>query len=408
MEAHTEILDPLRSTALAAALLAALACGGAPDAGTSAARVDTLDNGRIQVSNLPPGSWTDRDRWTLSEDLRIGSEGEDSPERFGAITALLEDHRGRIYVLDGMAQEIRVFNPDGTFSHHVGHAGKGPGEFRGAMGMTLGPGDSLWVIDPLGNRYSLFDDSGRFVASWDRSLLGSVSYWQGHFQPDGSFLDWGLGFPDERPGVVAGRRIVMKPRLRSHGFESVDSLPPLEFEQNMTNIADRSVPVPFFQIDVTVASDPGGDIWFARTDEYRIYRRTTAGDTVLEITLPARRPAVTEHDRAHVRKVLAGRPGLAAAYLRVLPKERPILQRLITDAQGNLFVIPDLAGHVPGSVVDVFTRDGIYLGRLDLPHPLALQMPPGPAIYVNDKHLLVALADSVGAPYVSRLRIVKP
>jgi len=47
------------------------------------------------------------------EDLRLGSANTPGPEQFSRVVALLADSLGMIYVLDLLAQEIRVFDPTG-------------------------------------------------------------------------------------------------------------------------------------------------------------------------------------------------------------------------------------------------------------------------------------------------------
>ena len=64
------------------------------------------------------------------------SEG---PDLFGAIYSFDVDAWGRIFVLDDQAQEVRIFDPDGTFVRTVGKKGEGPGEFTSAVSVDLSP-----------------------------------------------------------------------------------------------------------------------------------------------------------------------------------------------------------------------------------------------------------------------------
>jgi hypothetical protein len=73
--------------------------------------------------------------FVLVEDLRIGSADGPLEEQFGDIWGVLPDATGRIYILDGQAQEVRVFEPDGRFSHSIGRRGEGPGEMTSAGGV---------------------------------------------------------------------------------------------------------------------------------------------------------------------------------------------------------------------------------------------------------------------------------
>ena len=75
-------------------------------------------------------------------DLVIGSKGNDYT--FGKITAVTADGTGAVYVLDGMASEVRIFDSAGGFVRTVGRPGKGPGEFL-AGGNLVVRGDTLIV-----------------------------------------------------------------------------------------------------------------------------------------------------------------------------------------------------------------------------------------------------------------------
>jgi len=58
-----------------------------------------------------------------------------------------------------------------------------------------------------------------------------------------------------------------------------------------------------------------------------------------------------------------------------------------------------------GSALDVFTREGRYLGRLHLPQPIVL---PIPAPFATRDHLYVVVRDELDVLYVTRLRLIRP
>ncbi len=112
------------------------------------------------VSNPEVGLWSPGKAWTLTEELRIGTV-EGSPEyQFGDLGGVVADSHGRIYALDVMAQEVKVFSPEGTFLHLVGGAGGGPGELRGAVALFMGPGDTLLVQDNRAYRINRYSPDG--------------------------------------------------------------------------------------------------------------------------------------------------------------------------------------------------------------------------------------------------------
>jgi len=186
-------------------LIALTACGeGAPP--TTLARTDTLPGGRVRVTNLGP-AWTPETAWRLEEDLRLGTIDDDRPdEQFADIYAVLSDDEDRIYVLDGQAQEIRVFAPDGDFLRTIGGKGDGPGELSDAAGLNLGPEGRLWVWDSSVG-FHVFELDGSFVTRHRRLVRGVLYPWRGEFAPDGHLYDWGISYPGMDEGEIAERAI---------------------------------------------------------------------------------------------------------------------------------------------------------------------------------------------------------
>ncbi len=70
-------------------------------------------------------------------ELRIGTEDPEGPETFGRIWDVEVDPADRVFVLDDMAQEIRIFDSGGRLVQAVGGIGDGPTEFRYANGIEL-------------------------------------------------------------------------------------------------------------------------------------------------------------------------------------------------------------------------------------------------------------------------------
>lgn len=74
------------------------------------------------------------------------------------------DSSGRIYVSDVKANEVLIFNKDGSFVRKIGRTGQGPGEFN-MVGRALMTSRGLAVLDRSNARIQYFDDRGRFVDS---------------------------------------------------------------------------------------------------------------------------------------------------------------------------------------------------------------------------------------------------
>jgi len=399
------------ATRLMMALLIAVSALGCQDSSNGSAprlQIDTLPNGVIQVGNRLPSAGTLPKALRLEEDLRLeGGDGEGA-EGLSRIGAMATDSGGQVYVLDVLTQEIWVFNSRGSFSHRFGGRGLGPGEFRGAVGLAVGPGDTVWVIDPQAARYSAFRPDGTFLTTRPRRVSAHVDGSPGRFLDDGRFVDFGLGFPEEGLISLVGSRILYKPVGHSAGFEVQDSFPPLEFSPELMMLGHERVPQPFFSGQLSVALGRNGDVWFSHTREYRILRRTLRGDTSLVFTLEAIPAIVGESERDHVRARLSRRPDILPEYLMALPETKPIIHRIVPDDAGRLFVFAEVAGTCLGCFVDLFDEDGELLARLALPEEaLPFGLTSEVIAHATPEHLFLVINDEFGVPSVVRLKLVE-
>lgn len=62
------------------------------------------------------------------------------------------DDDGNIHVLDGQAQELRVFDAQGTYATTLARRGQGPGELARAEAIALLPDRRVVVRDPANPR----------------------------------------------------------------------------------------------------------------------------------------------------------------------------------------------------------------------------------------------------------------
>ncbi|GIW50956.1 MAG: hypothetical protein KatS3mg081_0311 [Gemmatimonadales bacterium] len=106
--------------------------------GRWAGQIDTVAGVPV-VRNPAAGIWDSETSWRLEPDLKIGGAEASGPAVFGQVLGLEVDGRGSMYVLDGHASEIRVFDSSGSYVRSIGRLGRGPGEFRASAGMAMDP-----------------------------------------------------------------------------------------------------------------------------------------------------------------------------------------------------------------------------------------------------------------------------
>ena len=129
----------------ALAIASAAAFGCAPDSAATGEWAGTVYDsaGITVVANPERGIWTVETAWRLEEDLRIGVVEGDPMREFGSSAGLAVDGAGQMYVLDGMASEVRVFDAAGEFVNAFGRRGSGPGELNSPSAVLIGGGDTI-------------------------------------------------------------------------------------------------------------------------------------------------------------------------------------------------------------------------------------------------------------------------
>ena len=143
-----------------AGIIAACSSGETRWAGTI-----TDSAGVTIVSNTDVGIWALGEEWTVEEELRIGAVEGPAEYQIGQVGSIALDSKGRILVLDGQAQHIRVYAPDGIYEETIGARGGGPGELGYAMALLTGPGDTLLVPDGQNLRFTRYAPDGSSAGS---------------------------------------------------------------------------------------------------------------------------------------------------------------------------------------------------------------------------------------------------
>lgn len=397
------------ATLLASALAVALAACGAGDrapSGAWAGTIDTLAGGIVHVQNPETGIWGPDDAWRIEEELRIGVPDGAGPELFGEIADLAVDDYGRIYVLEGQAQEIRVFDPDGRHIRTFGRPGSGPGEFKQAGAIRWGPDGRLWVVDFGNARYAVFDTTGEYVTMARRTSGLQATPWPGTIDETGRVID--LVVAAYGPPTAS----LFSPPLVRFRIDSQDPVPedtirlppyePATFETG--GEGSFSIAVVPFTPHLTWFLDPRGHLWTGLPDRYRVVQHTLAGDTLRIIDRSYRPVPVTAAERAERiegLKWFTDQGGRIDASR--IPSTKPAYQTFFVDPDGYLWVRPQTAEGEESRSHDVFDPEGRYLGVVESDFVIASFRP----LVIGDR-LYAITRDEFDIPYVVRARIVRP
>jgi len=101
--------------------------------------------------------------------LTLGKKGGAGPTAFGEVREIELDEKGRLYVLDRMNNEIRVFDSGGKYINTIGRRGQGPGEFRSPL--SLDYVDRQLFVTERG-RVSRFGTNGGFLGMHRTNVPG--------------------------------------------------------------------------------------------------------------------------------------------------------------------------------------------------------------------------------------------
>ncbi|MEJ2186848.1 MAG: hypothetical protein P8Z36_13030 [Gemmatimonadota bacterium] len=396
------------------ALNAGCAPGGGGNAGWTTTE-DTLPNGVLRVINTPPASGAPV-TLEADEELRIGGGDLGGPASFGRIRQIAPLPDGRLAVLDGIGQEIRVFDAGGAHEGTFGGTGGGPGEMRDAQGLLLGPDGLLHVPDKRNARLSYFDPDSGFVRSrrfrvYTTRIRGP---WIAAVDSTGRTVVWSSG-------PYRGGSWLMV-RVYDQDMVQVDSIPYLDYtglgarrlqEQGVwwlttPNGMRGTLPIPFYAGEQFVL-DPTGQLWTteAGASTLKVSRWWPAGDTTLVLESRRRPRPVPDAERdsviAGIRSRFSSWPTPPRLDFGEIPRNEPPTYGLSLDDRGRLWVRLSSAG-ADTTAYDVFDPDGRHAETVVVHARVDSDIPPS----LRGDTLWAVVRDELDVQYVIKARLKRP
>jgi hypothetical protein len=381
--------------------LSASACGDGGLGEPATVTFDTLANGAVHVKNSGAGAWstTPGVRWRVVEELRLGRRDGFGPEVFGSVGSVLVDELERIWVVDRLANEVRVFGADGLFVRTIGGQGSGPGEFMRIGPAFHGPNGEIWVEDLNLRRWERFDSTGTRVGGLRSTsrFLNAIRLWT----RDGRFLVQDLHPTDPDNAVLVAYRLFTRDSLVAEGTVA---FPEFQEPALLTSQTGRTMPVPFTPLPWMEVS-PEGDLWVSqRLGDYMIRRQTLEGDTSLVIERAYDPVPLPDSTRERAIAELDPSVTIGGATFRAddIPHVYPPFEAFHVSTDGTLWVRRSLADGAAG--FDVFASDGRYLGQPEVPADLASMR----IELSTANHVYAVVTDNLGVHYVVRLAVQRP
>jgi hypothetical protein len=366
------------------------------------------------VSNTDVGLWAVGEEWTFAEELRIGAL-EGSPDyQFGSVSHIAIDSEDRIFVLDGQAQHIQVYSPDGVYLQTVGGPGSGPGELRAGMALLMGPGDTLIVPDGQNLRFNRYAPDGSSAGSFRMVIEDGIP----------------LGFKVSSSGVIAEQiRPMVRPdqpatEVRTDAIVLVtpdgvvtDTL--ITFPSGASFSPDRIL---IYAAEAAWDLTDSLELVIGWGDEYRIdfhsggrleriiakpFERAPVGDRDKEVVWAYAERAWAQYGASEEQKQrLRNRIKFADVFpafqeVAIGPEGTTWVQHVqpASELSEEDFESFDLFQDQGASVWDVFDSDGRFLGAVTFPKRFT------PRVFRDDK-IYGVWRDELDVQYMVRLRIV--
>ena len=391
-----------RTARLALMALAAGAAAGceADSAQTSTSR-DSL--GVTIVESVAP-AWTPDAAWRIEEEplVDLAETGSGDMHNFFRVRDMLRV-REHLVVADGVSQEIRVFDRDGRFVRAFGGSGEGPGEFR-----------FLWTVVSMGGGRLLGADYNGTGAEFDieSGLVSTFRMPQGiralrHPVPSEVVWGWDGGYTVDDEGLRDGlQRAVAtvlrlsEDRMSAHPVASVPGhehfLVPTADVLPLMGRNTHAVPVGDGTIVIGTADALEYSTIDGQTGEVRRIARIlgvslAVSDEEVDRELQTR---LGPNPRPRIKDLLESLPR---------PDEKPAYQRMIVDAEGNVWAgeFLGLARRDEVQKWHVWDSSGVWQGTVDTPARFELMRVGADEVFGVRRDM-----NDVEHPQV--LRLVKP
>ncbi|MGH7475627.1 MAG: 6-bladed beta-propeller [Longimicrobiales bacterium] len=93
----------------------------------------------------------------------VGAADGEEWETFGDVVAVAFDAANNLYVLDRQGARVLVYGPDGRFLRAIGKKGNGPGEFQFPTGLAITTDGRIVVADLANRNVSILEPTGELV-----------------------------------------------------------------------------------------------------------------------------------------------------------------------------------------------------------------------------------------------------
>ena len=309
---------------------------------------------------------------------------------FGSIASICEDDAANFYVLDRLERTVFKFAPDGRLLMKFGRKGQGPGDFQSPGQIVFTSKGELAVLEDL-NDVSFHRTDGAFIRRLD--LNGRLGL--GFVGPD-RYYCWDWLLDGQQQLLVDSKNAVLR-TFHAVARDLFSAVLPDETGRSVMFNYDNEVYVPQF-----LYAHAGGLSAVGISDRYEIALLDELGRTVTTIERDVKSRKISTGERDFLERGLAefvkskSWPDRVA---RELGKKIPAFKNIVSAVRISpknvlvFLVSSDIAVEPPRCPVDVFTREGAFLGAAELP-----EIP----LFVSGGAMYFSRSDADGNVYLVR------
>ena len=287
----------------------------------------------------------------------IGVFMGDTTEMFAHITSVTPLPGRRIAVLDRLTGKISVFSMDGEYQYSFGGPGEGPGEFQGAIHMSLMTNGHLLIQDRMGHEFVVFSQEGEYLYSFPISPLFSPIGWAILPCDDSTFVMYSY------TREVLHQTVVQEWEIIRCSMESGETR--TTYFSNQQDIHEG--PLEWLSCYKILTTGNNGEVYISDcvSDDYEIQVLSTEGNSIRTIRKAATTVPVSEDDIGYILPLVHTWPD--TVHPRNIPgrfpESRPFVGQMDVDSLGNLWA---RRGTVNEHIWDVFSPEGEWLGGVFL------------------------------------------
>lgn len=360
---------------------------------TTRAKIETIDG--VTYIHNPAAPLHPNRTVAFEEEFTFREKDETGEMRLFKPSWFTVDANANVYIADDSDMAIKVFDSQGKYMKTIGSKGNGPGEFESFGSMIFLPDGRLLVTDYIQRRTSFFSSDGQFLSSFPWKKFFSLVY----LATNSSCT--------VNESIYSGESRELWVKSIDFSGEELFAFgkftPP---ERKMLSQGEMmfSMSVPWTPVSIFVGDQKRQWLYHCLNDKYVIEVYNGQGKLFRKIDRPYGPVPVTVEDIREVKSRYAERPDSPYAKLvdkMVFPKIKTVVDRLVVDREGNLWVRTNEVkkeGKKTLRAYDIFDPDGLYEARVWLDM--------APVLFSTGKMYRMADDEETGLRLLKRYRII--